>query len=108
MQDIVWQNPQPLVFMNGCHTAAIDPGTMINLVEPLLIDARGAGVIGTEITIFENMATIFAEECLRRFLNGDPIGWAIRGARLKVLAGGNPLALAYIPFVAADLKLVKT
>jgi hypothetical protein len=104
----VYQSPKPLIFMNGCHTAAIDPLKMINLVEPLLVHAHCAGVIGTEITIFEEMATEFAQECMRRFLMGEAIGPAIRNARLKVLSQGNPLGLAYIPFVNADLKLKKS
>ena len=48
---------------------------------------------------------MFAEECLRRFLDGEPIGEAIRAARLALLAAGNPLGLAYIPFVTASLRL---
>jgi hypothetical protein len=107
-EDFVWDVPRPLVFLNGCHTAAIDPIKAMNLVEPFLLQLHCAGVIGTEITIFEQMATVFAEECLLRFLKGEPIGKAVRGARLKVLGRGNPLGLAYIPFVASDLRLVKT
>jgi hypothetical protein len=51
------------------------------------------------------LATAFAEECLRRFLDGAPIGEAVRDARLALLAQGNPLGLAYIPFVIASLRL---
>jgi hypothetical protein len=107
-EHVVWRSPKPLVFLNGCRTAAIDPLTALNLIEPLLVESHCAGVIGTEITIFEQMATVFAEECLRRFLKGEPIGSAVRRARLKVLSQGNPLGLAYIPFVTADLKLKKS
>jgi len=107
-EDFVWDVPRPLVFLNGCHTAAIDPIKAMNLVEPFLLQLHCAGVIGTEITIFEEMATVFAEECLRRFLAGEPVGQAIRGARLKVLEAGNPLGLAYIPFAPADLRLKKS
>ena len=64
-------------------------------------------MIGTEITIFESLAKAFAEECLRRFLNGDKIGDAVRGARLKLLKDGNPLGLVYIPYVIANLHLVR-
>jgi len=105
LEKIVWQSPKPLVFLNGCRTGAIDPLTALNLISPLLQKCHGAGVIGTEITIFENMATVFAEDCLKRFLDGEPIGSAVRNARLKVLSTGNPLALAYIPFAMADLQL---
>ena len=65
------------------------------------------GVIGTEITIFEPLATAFAEACLGHFLDGVPIGKAIRLARLKLLQDGNPLGLVYIPFAVSSLALVE-
>jgi hypothetical protein len=103
---IIWDMPQPLVFINGCHTTAVDPLQALEFISPLVTYSKCAGVLGTEVTIFEELATVFAEECLRRFLGGEPIGQAIRGARLKVLGEGNPLGLVYIPFVIASLRLV--
>lgn len=104
--NIVWEEPRPLVFINGCHTAALDPDQALQFITPLVEDSQSAGVIGTEITIFEELATTFAEECFRRFFAGQAIGEAIRGARLKLLAEGNPLGLVYIPYVMASLKLL--
>ena len=103
---IVWEEPRPLVFINGCHTTALEPEQALDFVSPLISFSRSAGVIGTEITIFEPLATDFAEECLRRFISGASIGEAIRGARLALLQNGNPLGLVYIPFVHAGLRLV--
>src|SRR5207244_9744776 len=98
--------PRPLVFINGCQTTALEPEQAFEFVSRFVDVAGAAGVIGTEITIFEPLACAFAEECLRRFLGGAEIGQAVRGARLAVLKAGNPLGLAYVPFVAADLRLV--
>lgn len=102
---IRWSSPRPLVFINGCHTTALEPEKAIEIVSALVENAQAAGVIGTEITVFEPLASAFAEECLRRFLDGEPIGAAVRSARLALLANGNPLGLAYIPFVTASLRL---
>lgn len=102
---IQWSSPRPLVFINGCHTTALEPEKAIEFVSALVENARAAGVIGTEITVFEPLASAFAEECLRRFFDGEPIGAAVRSARLALLAEGNPLGLAYIPFVTASLRL---
>lgn len=108
-----WEEPRPLVFINGCHTTAMDPEVAIKFVEAFVQDARASGVIGTEITIFEPLARAFAEDCLRRFLGGAPfkdpvpLGEAVRGARLALLKKGNPLGLVYIPFASAGLRLVK-
>lgn len=103
---IKWKEPRPLVFINGCHTTAVAPTQALEFITPLVTYSNCAGVIGTEITIFEELATVFAEDCLGRFLRGDPIGKAIRNARLKLLKEGNPLGLVYIPFVMSGLSIV--
>ena len=103
--EIVWNKPRPLVFINGCHTTSLEPQQALEFITPLVTYCQSVGVIGTEITIFEELATVFAEECLRRFCEHEPIGESIRQARLKLLSEGNPLGLVYIPFVQADLKL---
>jgi LysM repeat protein len=102
---IQWMNSRPLVFINGCHTTSLEPEITLEFVSAFVENAGASGVIGTEITIFEPLARAFAEECLRRFTDGLPIGEAIRGARLKLLKEGNPLGLAYIPYVMASLHL---
>ena len=78
---IRWNTPRPLVFINGCHTTALEPEAALDMVSGFVRDAGAAGVIGTEITIFEPLATAFAEEFLRLFLNGTPVGQAVRAAR---------------------------
>jgi hypothetical protein len=104
-EGIRWTAPRPLVFVNGCHTTALEPEKAIEFVSALVENAQASGVVGTEITVFEPLASAFAEECLRRFLDGAPIGEAVRDARLALLAQGNPLGLAYIPFATASLRL---
>jgi hypothetical protein len=103
---IRWNDPRPLVFINGCHTTALEPDTALDFVSRLVDTAAAAGVIGTEITTFEPLAGAFALECLGRFLGGAEIGAAVRGARLALLADGNPLGLIYVPFVMPSVKLV--
>jgi hypothetical protein len=104
---IHWDSPpHPLIIINGCETTAVDPGQIMNLVQGF-VEAHGAGVIGAEITIFEELACDFAEACLSSFMwGGISIGEAVRGARLKLLKEGNPLGLVYTPFVLPSLKLV--
>jgi hypothetical protein len=101
-----WQQPGPLIFINGCHTTALEPKQAFDFVTGFVEVAGASGVIGTEITVFERLACAFAEECLRRFVAGMPIGDAVRGARRALLKAGNPLGLVYDPFVIGDLHLV--
>jgi hypothetical protein len=106
---IQWAATRPLVFLNGCHTTALEPRYALEFVSAFVQKAHAAGVIGTEITVFEDLACDFAEECMRRFLvDGDAIGKAVRDARLALLARGNPLGLVYIPYVRPSLRLVPT
>jgi hypothetical protein len=105
-QGIRWESPRPLVFLNGCRTTALEPEHALEFVSRFVQYARAAGVVGTEITIFEPLACAFAEGFFRRFAAGDELGAALRGARLDLLRAGNPLGLAYIPFAPADLRMV--
>jgi serine/threonine protein kinase len=62
---IRWREPsRPLVFINGCHTTALEPEQLFNFVSALVENASAAGVVGTEITNFEPLAGSFATVCL--------------------------------------------
>ncbi len=103
---IRWRQIRPLVFINGCFTTQLSPERAMDLVTAFVATSHAAGVVGTEISIFEPIATSFAEECFRRFLiEKQTLGVAIRGARLKMLKEGNPLGLVYIPYAMAGLHL---
>lgn len=104
--EIRWEGgARPLVFLNGCHTSAVDPLAALTLLRGFVVDALAAGLIGTEITIYEEMASDFAEAFFPRFLAGQTAGEALRAARLVLLKQGNPLGLVYTPFVQAGLRL---
>jgi hypothetical protein len=94
------------VFINGCNTTSLEPKAAFDFVSSFVQEVHAAGVIGTEITVFEPLARAFAEAALERFLNGAPIGEAVRQARLSLLKDGNPLGLVYVPFVIGSLRLV--
>ena len=99
---------RPLVFINGCHTTALTPERALDLVTSFVENANAAGVIGTEITIFEPLACEFAEHSLKWFLDGEPIGECVRRARVALLAKHNPLGLVYIPFVLGSTSLTRS
>ena len=63
------------------------------------------GITEPSAWLLQPLARTFAEECLRRFLQGVPIGQAMRAARLALLKLGNPLGLVYIPFALPALHL---
>jgi hypothetical protein len=104
--ELCWRDPKPLVFINGCRTAALDPKLMMDFVSAFVLMYHASGVIGTEIQVFEQLAAFFGEECLRRFLvKGETIGDAVRATRLTLLKQGNPLGLAYTAYVNGSIRL---
>jgi hypothetical protein len=104
---IRWKTPRPLVFLNGCMTTALEPEKAIEFVSAFVNQAAASGVIGTEITVFEPLATEFAEAFMKRFMGEcKPIGLSIKLSRLALLQRFNPLGLVYIPFALPGLRLV--
>lgn len=100
------EHERPLVFLNGCRTGAISPQSRFELVSGFIKDIGAAGVIATEITVFEPMASVFATTFLAAFLSdGMTVGQAIRHARVELLRTGNPLGLVYIPFVLGGTRV---
>ena len=90
--EIRWELPRPLVFINGCQTTALEPEQAIDLVRGFVRTANALGVIGTEITVFEELACSYAERMLAGFMDGShTVGAATRAARLELLRQRNPL-----------------
>jgi hypothetical protein len=107
LRDVRWRDLRPLVFINGCHTTGVSPEEALELVSAFVATSGAAGVIGTEITVFESLAAAFAEAFFVEFVtNGRQAGEALRRARLRLLKDAlNPLGLVYIPFVDSGLWL---
>jgi len=105
-EHIDWWATRPLVFINGCESVAVTPESALNLVTPFL-NAGASGVIGTEVTAFEPLATEFAELFLAVFLEGQTAAESVRQSRLELLSHGNPLGLIYVSFAAPFASLVR-
>ncbi|MBD0321489.1 MAG: CHAT domain-containing protein [Gemmatimonadetes bacterium] len=94
----------PLVILNGCGTVAFSPDALSPFI-PILVDDRGAaGLLGTEISVWEQLAGEFAEHFLRAFISGRTAGAALVEARRRLLAQRNPLGLAYTLYANSDLR----
>jgi hypothetical protein len=101
-----WPDTRPLVFLNGCRTAALEPRFSMNFVDAFVRDANAAGVVGTEVTIVEWLGETFGELFLDAwFRPGIGVGHALRQARLDLMSRGNPLGLVYVAYAAPELRL---
>jgi hypothetical protein len=101
---VKWTEVRPLVFLNGCNTVGVSPDDLLTFTGSLA-RANAAGVLGWEITIPETLGRQFGVDFLKGFLNREPIGELVRNLRLSLLAGYNPLGLAYTPYCLAKLHL---
>lgn len=96
---VSWPVSHPLVFLNGCNTAVVEPRYAMSFVQGFIQIAEASGVVGTEITIYESLASRFARCLLDRFVTSNlPIASAIRLTRLELLKEGDPLGLAYVAY----------
>lgn len=97
---------RPLVFINGCQSVGFSPETLPPFVKTLVTDRLASGLIGTEIDVWEQLATEVASTFLTFFcVEGDTAGDALRRTRLALLAKRNPLGLTYTLYALADLRL---
>jgi hypothetical protein len=102
----------PLVFINGCETASLNPRTMGHFVQ-VFVEHGAAGVIGTEVPVWERFAAAFAEEFFARFLDvaqgekGSSVGEIMYKLRHHFLKKKNPLGLVYTNYCSADLRFVR-
>ncbi|MGO9761041.1 MAG: hypothetical protein ACLP1Q_07265 [Solirubrobacteraceae bacterium] len=101
-----WDSTRPLVVLNGCHTAALTPLSPVNFVDSFAA-AGASGLLGTEITLDQKMASEAAEVFFEHFMSSQciGIGQALRRTRLHFVSKGNLLGLAYTAYCSADLKL---
>jgi CHAT domain-containing protein len=95
----------PLVILNGCGTAGFSPDALSPFVIRFVRDRGAAGVLGTEIPVWEQLATAVARDFLRRFLAGEGAGPALLAVRRQLLAERNPLGLLYTLYAPAELAL---
>ncbi|MHB8290394.1 MAG: CHAT domain-containing protein [Acidimicrobiales bacterium] len=102
----VWDHVRPLVFINACHSAELDPDALFNYVDAFVGGGNAAGVVGTEVRVFSPLAMQFALTFYTALLeSGVSVGEALRRARMEFLVEGNLFGLLYTPYCWADLKL---
>lgn len=104
-----WRDVPPLVFINGCKTAALSPEQIVTFVDAFA-GAEAAGVIGTEIAVAQPLASEFAQAFYGHLMadSAMTVGQALRRARFDFLAKGNITGLVYTAFCSMDLILEPT
>jgi hypothetical protein len=47
----IWDAVRPLVFINACHSLAVEPETLVSYLDAFVTWGHAAGVIGTEVKV---------------------------------------------------------
>jgi hypothetical protein len=101
-----WNDVRPLVFINACHSLAVEPETLVSYLDAFVGTGHAAGVIGTEVKVDQRLAMNVAQQFFGYLLGGNhTVESALRAIRLDYLASGNLLGLVYTPYCWADLRL---
>src|SRR5262249_27681087 len=97
----------PLVFINGCGSVGFNPAAPSGFITSFIQDRKASAVIGTEVTVWERLATEMGLTFFQQFLADKPksAGAALTHARRKLLLKNNPLGLVYTLYGSADLHL---
>jgi hypothetical protein len=98
---------RPLIFLNACGSAHINPAGAGSFSEMFLKNQFGyLGLIGTEATIPDHFASAFTKAFYEDVLQGEEIGEALYNARWKMLqAHNNPLGLLYTIYAEPEIRI---
>jgi hypothetical protein len=99
------QEHQPVVFINACASAAMSPERLLSLIDEFFL-YRASGAVGTEISVFVDFATFFADVVLNRYAGGETLSQSLRRGRIEGLRHMNPMGFAYLGFGLHDLRLI--
>lgn len=101
-----WKEPNPVILLAACESAGADLGSLATFLGAFA-DSRAAAVVGTEVVVFEGIASRFGEEVAADLLDGKSLGEAIVRFRRSLLQQLNPLGLVFTPYGSADLARPK-
>lgn len=103
---LYWNLANPLIFINGCHTAELTTDVMVNFVDAFA-GIYSSGVIGTEVTVHQLLANEAGAEFLQHF-ETETAGEALRRMRNHLLCKGNLMGLAYSAYCLSALRIADT
>jgi hypothetical protein len=103
---LYWNLANPLIFINGCHTAELTTDVLVNFVDTFA-GLYSSGVIGTEVTVHQALANEVGADFLQRF-QSETAGEALRRTRNRLLCKGNLMGLAYSAYCLSALRIADT
>jgi hypothetical protein len=96
--------PHPLIILNGCATMALAP-ELIHGFMGKLRRLGAAGIVGSEVQVWEGLACPFGYLIVERLLSGRSLGEAFLDTRRALQRQLNPLGLVYAYYAFAGLHV---
>lgn len=103
----IWDAVRPLIFINACHSAEVNPESLVTYLDAFIETGHASGVVGTEVRVNPTLAMDAANQFFTSFLGGDSAGQALHKMQLDFLRSGNLFGLVYTPYFWSDLTLKK-
>jgi hypothetical protein len=89
------ESPKPLVFLNACGTAPMDPASAASLTRPFHVN-ENRGIVGTATNIPDRVAAEMSRWFYTELLQGATVADALHTAKWRLLREhGNPLGMLY-------------
>jgi hypothetical protein len=96
--------PLPLVFMNACGSAAVDPSSPISF-PALFIDNGNRAFVGTETRIPDEFAAAFSRRFYESLFVGNKVGDSLHRARWALARRTAPLGILYTLYGNPELRI---
>jgi elongation factor Tu len=95
---------EPLVVLNGCGTVEVTTHSLANFVDNFVTRCGAAGVIGTEITVEQSLASFALEHLIGGVRSGSTVGEALRNLRWMMGRRGNTMGFAYTLYCMSGFR----
>jgi len=96
----------PIVFVNACDSATLDPRSGTSLLTPF-VKNRNVAMIGTVAKVPDAVAAGFSKRFYGSLLSGETLGAALlQSRRHLVLQHSNPLGMLYCLFGVSELRML--
>jgi hypothetical protein len=96
----------PVVFLNGCATVGFTPAAPSEFVTQFIQGRNASAVIGTEVTVWAELADEVGWKFCEGFLDGKKnAGATLLAIRRQLLHKYNPLGLVYTLYGNASVRL---
>jgi hypothetical protein len=98
--------PCPIVVMNSCGSAHLDPRTAVSFPDLFLTEHLG-GFIGPEALVPDEVAADFSRQFYAALTRGMSVGQALYHAKWTLLSRwSNPLGMLWTAYVDPDYRPV--